>query len=169
MKCRVFCGLRCETPVELTMDTCFHVTAAPPKITPFRFDDGSSTAGAMAQLSCMVRDGDLPLQITWSFHGQSLNSSMGISTMSVGARTKMLTIDAVTAAHSGVYRCLAKNEVGEDVVSAELEVNGLASDCRPFFFVARFPTPPFFFCIRVWASRQLPDDCSLPHVTFDPS
>jgi hypothetical protein len=85
----------------------------------------------VAQVNCIVREGDLPLTISWSFHGRSLNSTMGISssvmgisTMQMGARTKILMIDAVTAAHSGTYRCLAKNDVGEDEYLADLRVSG---------------------------------------------
>ena len=81
-------------------------------------------AGAVAQINCIVRDGDLPLTISWSFHGRSLNTTMGISTMQMGARTKILMIDAVTASHSGTYRCLAKNGVGEDEYLADLRVSG---------------------------------------------
>jgi hypothetical protein len=77
-------------------------------------------------VSCIVRDGDLPLKINWSVHGKTLSSveTLGISTMKMGLRTSILMIDAVTAAHSGTYRCLASNEVGEDSYSAELRVIG---------------------------------------------
>jgi hypothetical protein len=55
---------------------------------------------------------------------------MGMSTLQVGPRTRILTIEAVSAAHSGVYRCLAKNDVGEDEFSADLRVSGAGKTIR---------------------------------------
>lgn len=78
----------------------------------------------MAQVTCVVRRGDEPLKITWSFHGKDIASNMGINTMKVGTRTSLLSIDRITAAHSGLYTCSARNSVGEAKYSAVLQVKG---------------------------------------------
>lgn len=80
------------------------------------------------QTSCIVGEGDLPLELGWTFRGSSLpgmGSDMGISITRVGPRSSVLQIDSVTAAHSGEYTCTAKNSVGLQSVSAHLEVLGI--------------------------------------------
>ncbi|CAG0885273.1 unnamed protein product [Cyprideis torosa] len=96
----------------------------PPTIKEFEFTEEASQAGSQAQVYCWVPSGDLPLSITWSFHGQNVSTQMGISTIKVGSRSSALSIDPVTAGHAGVYTCRAKNRAGEDVHSATLSVNG---------------------------------------------
>jgi hypothetical protein len=79
----------------------------------------------VAQVNCIVDEGDLPLTIAWSFHGKNIDAAhMGINTFKVGARTSILSIETVTAAHSGLYSCVARNSAGEDKFSAPLEVFG---------------------------------------------
>jgi hypothetical protein len=73
-----------------------------------------------------VVKGDLPLKVTWSFHGEELSSHMGISTTKIGDRTSLLTIDSVMAGHSGNYTCTAENSSGTASYSASLLVNGMA-------------------------------------------
>ncbi|CAG0912292.1 unnamed protein product [Notodromas monacha] len=94
----------------------------PPEIVPFEIGEEAREEGGVAQVTCVVRRGDEPLTITWSFHGRNIASNMGISTMKVGSRTSLLSIDKITAAHSGVYTCTARNEVGEHKFSAQLQV-----------------------------------------------
>ncbi len=91
----------------------------------------------MAQVSCIVRDGDAPLTITWSFHGKKIESMthMGISTLKVGARTSILSIERVTSAHTGIYTCTARNAAGEDKFSASLDVSGSTSTHYLFFYL----------------------------------
>jgi hypothetical protein len=96
---------------------------------PFAFGEDAKKAGALAQVSCIVQEGDLPLQIIWTFHGKTIEHGSqtggnGLTTFKIGDKTSILTIGHVTDAHSGVYRCLARNAVGENSQDAELLVTG---------------------------------------------
>ncbi len=81
-------------------------------------------AGEFKTLDCTVAEGDLPLTITWIFHGQQLSSQMGINTMRIGKRTNLLTIDAVASSHMGNYTCVASNNVSTKNYTAQLKVHG---------------------------------------------
>lgn len=96
----------------------------PPRIVPFNFGSEVIDEGAFAQLTCVVSHGDLPISITWSLKGDSINSEPSMSTTMVGSRTSILIITSVGYRHSGEYRCTARNEAGSDSYSAELKVNG---------------------------------------------
>jgi hypothetical protein len=103
---------------------------------PFFFGEDAKRAGAVAQINCIVQDGDLPIQLIWTIQGKTVDPGShqqaasdaktpgGVTTYKIGEKTSILTIDSVTAAHSGVYRCLARNPVGESSHFAELMVNG---------------------------------------------
>lgn len=80
--------------------------------------------GAFAQLSCVVTEGDEPLAISWSIHGHSLTSDLGIVTSNMGARASILMIPAVDHKHMGDYTCSAKNRAGDATHTASLKVNG---------------------------------------------
>lgn len=101
----------------------FNCDTVAPHITPFEFE-GPANAGDTVQIACHVPKGDRPLFISWHFHGESLSTHMGISTMMVGHRANFLSISSVTGGHRGVYTCLARNEAGVANYSAELHVNG---------------------------------------------
>lgn len=99
-----------------------------PKILPFTFgEDEFHTPGSHVQTICIVGEGDLPIELTWTFRGDSKigMADMGVSTTRVGPRSSVLQIDSVTAAHSGEYTCTAKNSVGSQSVVADLEVLGI--------------------------------------------
>lgn len=76
------------------------------------------------QVNCFVSKGDLPLKISWSFHGEELSSHMGMSTSRMGDRTSFLTIDSLMAAHSGNYTCSAENAAGSTSYTVNLLVSG---------------------------------------------
>ena len=100
-----------------------------PKITAFSFgDEESFTPEAHAQTSCIVSEGDLPLDITWTFHGsdgQFLDAAMaGLSTVRLGPRSSVLQIDALSAAHSGEYTCTARNAAGSHNFTTHIKVLG---------------------------------------------
>lgn len=86
-------------------------------------------------------EGDLPVEISWTFHGQKEASMMGITTTRLGPRSSILQIESVAAAHSGDYTCIAKNPVGFHNHTAILRVLGIdsASDWRLFLLF------PFYF------------------------
>ena len=87
----------------------------PPRILPFSFGQDVVNQGQLGQLVCTVVDGDEPLTITWSLHGEDLSS---------GPDLTMLMISSVTYRHSGKYTCTARNEAGSASHSVELRVNG---------------------------------------------
>ncbi|KAK7068699.1 hypothetical protein SK128_024055 [Halocaridina rubra] len=82
--------------------------AEPPRIRPFSFE-GELTSGKDTQITCYVTDGDTPLTIRWYFHGQDVSHIMGVSTVKLGSRSSILSIEHVTHGHSGVYTCVASN------------------------------------------------------------
>lgn len=94
-----------------------------PHITPFEFEDGINS-GESILLTCNVAKGDLPLDISWSFHGEELSSHIEITTTKIGDRASLLTIASAKSEHSGIYTCTAKNVAGQSTETAILKVNG---------------------------------------------
>jgi hypothetical protein len=99
-----------------------------PHIIPFSLEEEVNT-GDSIQLTCHVSKGDIPLQISWNFHGQELSSHFGISTAKIGDRTSFLTIASVMAGHSGNYTCMAQNRAGTVSYTATVHVNGILRSC----------------------------------------
>lgn len=95
-----------------------------PIISPFEFDE-SVYYGESVQVNCHIPKGDLPIKLTWNFHGREMSSHLGILTTKVGDRSSILTISMATAAHSGSYTCTASNPVGTVSYTASLNVKGI--------------------------------------------
>lgn len=106
---------------------------------PFSFGEGSLTSGQPVAIQCTVLEGDLPLTLRWTFHGQELSSQMGISIIKAGTRVSLLTIDSIAAGHSGDYTCTASNAASSTNYTATLAVNGWFSQARSTSPV--LPTP----------------------------
>ncbi|XP_059046488.1 cell adhesion molecule DSCAM isoform X7 [Achroia grisella] len=98
------------------------IVNVPPHIVPFEAEE-PVFAGESVQLNCHVSKGDIPLTITWSFHGEELSSHQGITTMKIGERSSLLTISSATASNSGEYWCHAANRAGVAVHSASVNVH----------------------------------------------
>ena len=98
--------------------------SVPPEIVPISFGKDIFDEGSLAQLLCTVSDGDEPVVITWSFHGNNISSDSGIMTSNFGSKTSILMIQSVSHGHLGLYTCLAKNKAGSATSTAELKVNG---------------------------------------------
>ena len=96
----------------------------PPKIMPFSFGTEVMNEGAFTQLSCVVTEGDMPLSISWSFHGHNLTSGLGIQTSNMGPRASILMINSVGHRHRGSYTCTASNKAGKVSYTTKLSVNG---------------------------------------------
>lgn len=100
----------------------------PPRIVPFSFEE-PIFAGQAAQVTCLVSEGDLPLNITWTYKGLSNRSmsEMGISTSGFGQKTSMLLIESTDASHRGNYTCIAQSLSNLKLSSqytAELNIHG---------------------------------------------
>ena len=103
----------------------------PPKIATFGVENPLD-AGDMTQLTCLVAQGDTPIQISWVFHGQdsSKASQNGISVIKNGPRSSSLIIESLTSEHTGNYTCSAKNAAGSANQTAEIIVTGICIYCN---------------------------------------
>lgn len=95
----------------------------PPQISPFDFGEVPVNSGDVAVVSCVVIKGDFPLNISWLFNGKTLFNQIGIS-LTNNRRSSQLTVESVSSENAGEYSCIAKNDAGESVHSAILNVNG---------------------------------------------
>ena len=100
----------------------------PPRIVPFKFEE-PIFAGQSAQVTCLVSEGDLPLNITWTYEGSSSRSisEMNISISSFGQKTSMLYIEFLDESHRGNYTCIAQSLSNLRLYShysAELNIRG---------------------------------------------
>ena len=101
----------------------FPVSVAP-KIVPFQFQGEHVFEGALARLTCVVYQGDLPLNIYWQKDGITIPNNLGISIHNIDTYTSILTIDHVESKHGGNYTCIAQNKAATSSHSAMLVVNG---------------------------------------------
>jgi hypothetical protein len=95
-----------------------------PEILPMTFGADVMNENDFAQTSCIVRKGDEPLTLTWSFHGGNITHDLGIYTTPVGTRGSLLIIQSVGFKHGGNYTCTVKNGAGSRAQTVELKVNG---------------------------------------------
>ncbi|KAJ8967482.1 hypothetical protein NQ314_002796 [Rhamnusium bicolor] len=93
-----------------------------PHIVPFSFGDSAVYSGQTTQVTCLVSEGDVPLELTWSFEGNYVDSQNGVSTTKVGKKASLLLIDSVTEGQAGNYTCTAKNRAGSVLYTASLNV-----------------------------------------------
>ncbi|XP_065563443.1 cell adhesion molecule Dscam1-like isoform X11 [Artemia franciscana] len=95
----------------------------PPKLSSFDFGDDQIFAGSVAQTTCVVTEGESPIEFQWSFTGSSVSNKMGISVIKAGPRASLLIIDPVSPGHSGEYACTARNRAGTTSHTALLHVH----------------------------------------------
>jgi len=62
-------------------------------------------ADTSVQVQCVVAEGDLPVQISWTFHGSdsSLHTAPGVTTMKIGQKSNLLLIDSISFEHAGMH------------------------------------------------------------------
>ncbi|XP_047472715.1 Down syndrome cell adhesion molecule-like protein Dscam2 isoform X14 [Penaeus chinensis] len=94
----------------------------PPRIIPFHFEE-HIRAGSLVQVICVVGEGDPPIDIRWTLHGEEVRPKLGIFTQRVGERTSILSIDRVGSEHRGSYTCIANNHAGRTNHTDTLWVN----------------------------------------------
>lgn len=95
-----------------------------PQISPFDFDENVVNSNELVSLTCSIKEGDLPLKITWMHNNRTVEDDFGISVVRVNKKISTLSIDSVQADHAGEYTCQAKNKAGIARHSAYLKVNG---------------------------------------------
>lgn len=95
----------------------------PPRIIPFSFEK-QLRAGSLVQLICTIGEGDSPIEVHWSAHGERIKPSTGIFTQRISERTSILSINSVGAEHRGTYSCQASNSAGVTNYTQVLAVNG---------------------------------------------
>lgn len=76
-------------------------------------------------MQCLVTSGDLPVEFKWLFNGRSVGEYAGISTVKLGNRNSVLTIDSVNGNHAGNYTCQAANGAATVNFTTGLIVNGI--------------------------------------------
>ncbi|KYN00441.1 hypothetical protein ALC62_08745 [Cyphomyrmex costatus] len=110
----------------------------PPRISPFFFGDGVME-GQRTQLMCTTSQGDQPFNITWLMDEKPIQvrSSDGGTSVSNGIQisdyppfSSILTINSVSASHSGNYTCQISNVAGLAEHSTSLSVAEYTPDFR---------------------------------------
>lgn len=81
-------------------------------------------AGEKIKVSCVVSSGSLPIDFIWFKDNQTITSKAGILIQSVAEDQSNLVISKAESIHSGIYKCLAKNEDGHDSSQVDLRVKG---------------------------------------------
>lgn len=108
------------------------IVLVPPVIVPFNFGEVPSNPGDTAVVNCVVTKGDLPLEISWTFSSETIDSSQqrDITTTPLEPRVSVLTINSVSANHQGNYTCIVQNAAGRAEYVATLIVNGTSILCN---------------------------------------
>lgn len=85
-----------------------------------------SNPGDAVVVNCVATKGDLPLEISWTFSSETIDSKLqrDMTTMPLGPRASALTINSVSANHQGNYTCIVHNAAGRAEYAASLVVNG---------------------------------------------
>lgn len=98
----------------------------PPQIAPFAIEEGPVNWSEQVSLICSVLKGDRPMKIHWTLNDNVINSKThdGIVISKTGKMISVLSIDSVTAQHTGNYTCVASNLAGTSHLSTRLSVNG---------------------------------------------
>lgn len=95
-------------------------------------------AGQATQVTCMVSEGDIPLDISWLFQGFDLITSRGLSVMKVGSKASVLIIDPAHSTHSGNYTCIVENPAGIAEYTTQLDIHGIEIEMSFFFSPGSF-------------------------------
>ncbi|XP_031640132.1 Down syndrome cell adhesion molecule-like protein Dscam2 isoform X21 [Contarinia nasturtii] len=93
-----------------------------PVIVPFSLGDKPAHMDQFLSLSCAISDGDLPLNIFWTFNNQPITPDMDVNVSKLGKRSSVLTIDSVSGHHIGNYTCFCSNNAGSANYTTELKV-----------------------------------------------
>ncbi|XP_017132713.1 Down syndrome cell adhesion molecule-like protein Dscam2 isoform X2 [Drosophila elegans] len=95
-----------------------------PQITPFATGSQPTHLGQYITYQCTLTEGDLPLNIRWTFNNQPLfnDEDQDILIAKMGRRSSVLTIESVADRHAGNYSCHGENAAGRASYSTQLRV-----------------------------------------------
>lgn len=95
---------------------------------PFNFGEVPINAGDAVLVHCLATKGDLPLEISWTFSSETIDSSLhrDITTTQLSQRVSVLSITSVSANHQGNYTCIVQNAAGRAEHAATLIVHGMS-------------------------------------------
>uniref|UniRef100_T1JAD1 Down syndrome cell adhesion molecule-like protein Dscam2 n=1 Tax=Strigamia maritima TaxID=126957 RepID=T1JAD1_STRMM len=113
---------------ETVRSTLEITVMVPPKVSSFSFQDEDLYEGMRAQVTCAVRQGDLPLTIKWLKDGVPIEDTPPGQRGTLVARvfdgfTSSLSIESVASEHNGNYTCVASNMAAIVSYSTTLRVN----------------------------------------------
>lgn len=99
----------------------------PPQISPFSSGTQPVHLGQYITYQCTITEGDLPLNIRWTFNNQPIITAdeQDILIAKLGRRSSVLTIESVTDRNAGNYTCLGSNAAGKTSYTTQLKVIGL--------------------------------------------
>lgn len=122
----------------------------PPRIKPFYFEE-PIFAGQAAQITCLISEGDLPLNISWSFSGYPNKplSELGISTSMFGQKANVLLIESTGAQHRGNYTCSVYSVPSSTVTQYSTELNIHGKFPRIMFTIGLTSTNPITYFINL--------------------
>lgn len=66
----------------------------------------------------------MPVTFAWFLNGNPIQTGNGLSIVSVGKKTAVLSIEFLRESHTGNYTCVAQNRAGLSSFSSELIVKG---------------------------------------------
>lgn len=103
------------------------VILVPPRIVPFNFEE-LIFSGQSAQITCLVSEGDAPLNITWWFQksdeSELIPLPSEISVNKMGSKLSMLFIESTSSYFAGNYACIVENRAGSSRHTSKLNVHG---------------------------------------------
>jgi Immunoglobulin domain len=83
--------------------------------------------GDTVSVQCIITGGDLPVNIRWLWNNKTIDELYFANDIQIekrGKKISMLSIEAATAKHIGVFTCVAQNHAGVTEHSSDLNVNG---------------------------------------------
>lgn len=95
-----------------------------PKIQKFSFQD-SIIEGSLASVTCLALSKTKPINFEWLKNGDKISGHAENLRINTANEVTILIVDPVTSDDSGNYTCLAKNVLGSDKYTAELQVKGI--------------------------------------------
>ncbi|KAI5735593.1 hypothetical protein M8J77_020362 [Diaphorina citri] len=98
------------------------IVNVPPKIESFAFPFDGLPEGARTRVICGVTHGDPPLTIRWLKDGKPLSPRFPVNVSDLDSFSSLLSINSVSAAHSGEYTCVASNTAAQARYSSKLQV-----------------------------------------------